>query len=224
MLAKFIAIILLSYLLGAIPFGLILSRLTKRVDVREYGSGRTGGANVLRTAGAKAGAIVLLCDTGKGAGAVLLAGWIVGSGVMVLGDWELDLQAAQVMAALAAIIGHDWSVYIKFRGGRGVATFFGAWLAMYWPVTFICGVGVVLGVTALTRYFSLGSVLGSVSSFVVILPLVLLGKQPVEYLVYTTVAVPLILFQHRDNIQRLRSGKERKLGERAEKVPSPVKE
>jgi len=207
MVLKFAAVILLGYLLGAIPFGLIATRLTRGVDVREYGSGKTGAANVLRTGGKKAGLIAVIGDLAKGAAAVLLASFLVST------------PAAEAAAALAAIVGHNWSIYIKFRGGRGVTTFFGGLLAIYWPIALLCG-GVVLGVTALTRYFSLGSIIGASCSFLAMLPLALSGREPIEYVGYTGVAACLILFQHHDNIQRLRLGTERKLGRRAEREPS----
>jgi glycerol-3-phosphate acyltransferase PlsY len=205
---KFAAVIFLSYLLGAIPFGLIATKLTGGTDVREYGSGRTGVANVLRTGGRKAGLITVIGDLTKGAAAVFLASFF------------LSTPAAEAAAALAAIVGHNWSIYINFRGGRGVTTFFGGLLAIYWPIALLCGAGVVLGVTALTRYFSLGSIIGVLCSFLAMLPLALLGREPIEYLVYTGVAACLILFQHRDNIRRLQLGTERKLGQKAERGPS----
>ncbi len=216
MVLKFVAVIFLGYLLGAIPFGVIATRLIKGVDVREYGSGKTGLTNVLRTGGIKAGAAVAVGDLGKGAAAVLLAKLIVGAEIATLGALEIDFQSAQVVAALAAIAGHNWSIFLKFQGGRGVAVFFGALLALYWIVG-LSGGAILLVVMALTRYASLGSMSGAVGSFLVMLPLVLLLGKPVEYLIYTVVAGGLILFQHRDNIQRLRNGVERKLGKRAEK-------
>jgi glycerol-3-phosphate acyltransferase PlsY len=209
MVVKFVAVIFLGYLLGAIPFGLIATRLIRGIDIREYGSGKTGVTNVLRTAGKRASSIAVIGDAAKGAAAVLFARFL------------LQSLLAEIAAALAAIVGHNWSIYIKFQGGRGVTTFFGGLLAMYWPAVLICGGG-VLGITALTRYFSLGSIVGVSSSFLIMLPLAFWGKQPIEYLIYTGAGACLILFQHRDNIQRLRLGTERKLGEEAKKRESPL--
>jgi glycerol-3-phosphate acyltransferase PlsY len=206
---EYTAVILFGYCLGAIPFGLLLGRLTKRIDIREYGSGKTGFANVLRSAGWKAGLLTLLADVGKG-GVPVLISWVV-----------LHSHSAQVAAALAAMVGHNWPIYTRFRGGRGVSTFVGGMLAMYWPVGLICGPGVGLGTAAVTRYMSLGSILVAVSSLLVILVMVLLETQPKAYLVYAAVGGGLILFQHRDNIQRLRTGTERKLGERADRKGAP---
>jgi glycerol-3-phosphate acyltransferase PlsY len=214
---KFLVVILAGYLLGAIPFGLLIGKLLRGVDVRSYGSGRTGAANVLRVAGTRAGILTLIADVSKGIAAVLLAGWLIGPEKLSLTGLELGSRAAQVIAAWAAIAGHNWSVYIKFHGGRGVDTFFGGLIAMS-PTTGIgCGVTTLL-LMGLTRYISLGSILGTILTLVVMLYFTLEGKEQMEYLVYTSLAASLILFQHRDNIQRLRAGRERKLGEKAEKI------
>ncbi len=210
---KLIGVVLLGYLLGSIPFGLLVGRLFRGVDVREYGSGRTGVANILRTAGRRAGVIVFIADLAKGAVAVLLAGLIIGSSVATLGGVNLGLEGAQVMAAVAAIVGHDWSVFIRFQGGRGVTTAFGGLVVMSWPVAVICFV-VFLTLVALSRYVSVGSILATASVLVWMTLLVLLWGGPVEYIVYGLLATALIVFQHRDNIGRLLAGTERKLGEK----------
>ena len=149
MALKFVAVILSGYLIGAIPFGLIVTRLVGGVDVTKYGSGKVGTTNVLRTSGVGAGAVVFLCDIAKGAAVVVLAKAIVGAQEATLGSLGLDFQGAQLLAALAAVVGHNWSVYIGFRGGRGVCTFFGALFAMWWPVGLIGG-ALVIGVMSLT--------------------------------------------------------------------------
>src|SRR4030042_4521570 len=111
MVPEYVVIIILGYLLGAIPFGMFVARLTRGVDVREYGSGKTGATNVLRTAGAKAGVVTLLLDLGKGAAPVAFA-WLL-----------LDSHVAQVVAAFSAMVGHNWPVFTQLRGGRGVAPY-----------------------------------------------------------------------------------------------------
>jgi glycerol-3-phosphate acyltransferase PlsY len=208
--AEYAAVILVGYLLGAIPFGLLAAKVTRGVDVREYGSGKTGGTNVLRTAGLKAGLFTMVTDLGKGALAAGIA-WFV-----------LHSYAAQGAAAMAAVAGHNWPIYARFRGGRGVGPYIGALGAMYWPIALVCSLGIGLGVAALTRYVSLGAIFVAFTTFFSMLTLYLLGMQPVEYMVYTAVGGGLILFQHRDNIQRLLAGTERRIGEQAEKrvVPS----
>lgn len=232
MLAELIGVIVLGYLIGAIPFGLVIGKVTRGVDVREYGSGKTGAANVMRTVGRAPAGLVTVCDVAKGAGAVFLARWILGFDVIppywetmsgcgfmspdvpiVIGGLNLSIYVAQAMVAMAAIAGHNWSPYIKFQGGRGVATFFGGLVPMCWPVAAICGLGVLMGVTKLTRYVSLGSILAVTTASLAMLGLFFAGYQPVESLSYTLAATALILFQHRDNIRRLRAGTERKVGE-----------
>ncbi len=145
MIARLIAVVALGYFLGAIPFGLMTGKVTGGVDVREHGSGKTGAANVLRSAGKMAAALVVIGDLAKCTAAVLLAKVIIGDSVTSLGGFCLDFQGAQVMSALAAMAGHNWSIYIKFRGGRGVACFFGGLLAMCWPVAVVCGGGILMG-------------------------------------------------------------------------------
>ena len=124
-IAKFVGVVILGYLLGSIPFGVLISKRSARVDVTQYGSGKIGATNVLRTAGKKAAAAVVTLDVLKGVLAVTFAGLIVGRSYLVVGGFGLGALIAQCLAALAAIAGHNWSVFLKFRGGRGVATFFG---------------------------------------------------------------------------------------------------
>ena len=117
-IARFVAVVLIGYLLGSIPFGLLVSKRSNKVDVRQYGSGKIGATNVLRAAGRKAAALVVTLDVAKGALAVVLAGLIVGRSYLVVGDFGLGALVAQILAALAAIAGHNWSVFLKFHGGR----------------------------------------------------------------------------------------------------------
>ena len=203
----FVLIILAGYLIGAIPFGLIIGKLVRGIDVREYGSGNIGFTNVLRNVGPGAGIATLILDIGKGAFPAWLGGVIIG------GD---DMAIAQVVAAMAAVIGHNWSIYLKFKGGKGVDTSVGGLIAMSPLIGLAC---MAIGVTVIftTRYVSVGSMSGSFSSIPILSPLVIMGKQPVEYLFYGVIATVLIVFRHRDNIANLRAGTERKLGQKGEK-------
>jgi len=115
LILQFIAVIVLGYLIGAIPFGVIISRLTQGIDVRDYGSGSMGMTNVLRTVGTRAGVIVFLADLAKGAAAVGIA-WLIFTSAPDMAAW------GRVAGGSAAVIGHSWPVYIGFRGGRGVTT------------------------------------------------------------------------------------------------------
>jgi len=218
-IAKFVAVVILGYLLGSIPFGLLISRRSAKVDVRQRGSGKTGATNVLRTAGGKAAALAGGLDLLKGALAVVFAGLIVGRGYLVVGDFALGMLVAQVSAALAAIAGHNWSVFLKFHGGRGVATFFGG-LIVLCPVAALFGGEIVIIGAGLTKFASLGSIAGVVGAYAILVPLTLMSGFRIELLVYALIGALVIIVMHRDNIRRLMSGKERKLGEKAEKVGS----
>lgn len=200
---EFAAVVIGSYLIGSIPCGLILGRL-RGVDVREYGSGKTGTTNVLRTIGKKAAAVALVCDLLKGVIAVIIAKYVLGSPV------------GEMAAGFAAVAGHDWSIFIKFKGGRGVATSAGGLFVMA-PLAGVGGIAVFVLVIALVRYVSLGSIVGALAGVAIMVALTALDQAPWEYLVYTGVVVALIVFQHRDNIGRLLSGSENKLGQKGER-------
>ncbi len=218
-IAKFVIVVLLGYLLGSIPFGLLISRRMAKVDVREHGSGKIGATNVLRTAGKKAAAMVASLDVLKGVLAVVFAGLIVGRGYLVVGNFGLGALVAQVLAALAAMAGHNWSVFLKFRGGRGVATIMGG-LSALCPVVALFGGEIMIIGAGLTKYASLSSIAGTVGTYAILVPLTIMNGFPIEYLAYALIGTIIIIVMHRDNIKRLMSGKERKLGEKAEKVDS----
>ncbi len=215
-IAKFVAVVIIGYLLGSIPFGVLISRRSARVDIRGHGSGKTGATNVLRTAGAKAAAMVVSLDLLKGVLAVVFAGLIVDKGYLVVGSFGLGALVAQVMAALAAMAGHNWPVFLKFKGGRGVATFFGGLIALCPPAAIFGGEIFILG-AGLTRFASLGSIAGAVGAYAILMPLTILNGFPIEYLVYALIGTIIIIVMHRDNIKRLMSGNERKLVLRQEK-------
>ena len=202
----YIAVIIGSYLIGSIPSGLVISKL-RGIDIREYGSGNIGTTNVLRTLGTRYGAIVLVADVLRGVMAVLLARYII------------ETSMGEMAAGFAVVAGHDWSVFLRFKGGRGVATSVGALfpMAMPAPLTGIIGLAVFILIIALTRYVSLGSIVGSVSAVLVMAIYTGLDRVPWQYMVYIVVVVALIIYQHRDNIARLMSGKESKLGQKGEK-------
>lgn len=220
MIAKFLAVMLIGYILGSIPSGVLIAKRFARVDVTEYGSGKTGATNVLRTAGKKAAALVVGLDVLKGALAVVFAGVIVGGNYLVWREFGLGLMAAQVLAALAAMAGHNWSIFLKFRGGRGVATFFGG-LAALSPVIALFGGEVFIIGAGLTKFASVGSIAGVVGTYTILVPLTIMNGFPIEYLVYTLVGTIAIVIMHRENIVRLLAGKERKLGEKVEVRDSP---
>ncbi|MCJ7764083.1 MAG: glycerol-3-phosphate 1-O-acyltransferase PlsY [Dehalococcoidales bacterium] len=217
LIAKFILVAFIGYLLGSIPFGLIVSKYRAKIDIRHYGSGKIGGTNVLRTLGKKAFLLVVLLDISKGALAVVFAGIIVGQEYMVVGSSGLGLIFAQVIAALAAITGHIWPIFLKFKGGRGVATFIGGLIALCPAVGLFGGEALIIG-AGLSGFASLGSIIGVVGAYTILIPLTIMNGFPIEYLVYTLLGTLLIVFVHRDNIKRLLSGKERKLNQKSEKL------
>ena len=204
----FIGAVVLGYLVGSIPVGVIIGRLSKGIDVRDYGSGGMGMTNVIRTLGAKAGAIVFATDVLKGAVAAGIA-W----GLFTL---RPDMFAWGLMAGgVAAVVGHNWPVFVGFRGGRGVNTAFGALLVISWLVGVIC-LPLFIIVVALTRYVSLGSILAGVAMVLVMIVFFVFNMEPLAYVVFAVVVAALVIFRHRGNIQRLLSGTERKIGQRTE--------
>lgn len=202
---QYAAAILVGYLLGSIPFGYIVGRL-RGVDVTQYGSGRTGGTNVLRTAGKKAAVVSIGCDLLKGAVAVLLGRWLVGT------------ELAAALAGFAAVVGHDWSVFIGFRGGAGTGTSMGAYFFMApWP-TLLVGLSSAFIGFVLLRYASVTSLLIVFLMSPALLVGVLFFHQPVEHLAFAVAVGLVVLFSHRPNIKRLLQGTERRIGEPAKKI------
>lgn len=202
-----VVLVLVGYLLGAVPFGLIIGRVAGGVDLRRYGSGRTGATNALRTIGAKGAALVFVLDFAKGLVAVLLVRWLWGGDA----GWTEWVAAA---TGFAAIVGHIWSVFIRFTGGRGVATSTGA-LAGMAPWSLIVLAPLVVLIIWRWRYVSLGSVSGALLAPVVVAVLFVAGAASAAAIVYALAAGLLVTFAHADNIQRLRAGTERKLGQKA---------
>ena len=196
-----------GYLLGAVPFGLIVGRLTKGIDLREYGSHRTGATNALRTLGARAAALVFLLDVLKGVVAVILARLIFADDP--LAEW------AAAAAGFAAIVGHNWSAFIGFTGGRGVATSGGALGAMS-PWTILVVAPLVVLIIWRTRYVSLGSISGALAAPIVTAGLAVAGAATVPAIVYALGSGALVTAAHADNIARLRAGTERKVGQKEE--------
>lgn len=190
-----------GYLIGAIPVGIIVARLSGGPDPRSVGSGRTGGTNALRALGRKWALVVVLGDVAKGAVPVLIAAWISG-----WDPWPMAI------AALAAVLGAIRSVYIRFHGGRGVGAGVGTLLVMA-PLAILFTAPVFFGAVIVTRYVSLGSLLGAAA----ICPATLLavwltqGSVPPPYWLYATVGPALIWIAHWDNVQRLLRGEERRL-------------
>lgn len=214
-IAKFAIVAAIGYTLGSIPFGFLVVKKMAGIDIRKRGSNKLGTTNVLRIAGRKAAAIVFSLDLLKGSLAVIIAGLIFGRDYLVLGNFALGMLVAQVIAAVAAMLGHSWSMFLKFRGGgRGVATFFGGMAALFPPAALIGGEIFIIG-AGVTRYASFASIVAAISTYFVLMPLIIINKFPIEYLIYALIGTIVILIMHRGNISRLLAGKERKIGEKA---------
>ena len=213
MIAEFVAVVVIAYLLGSIPFGLIIGKLKSGVDVREQGSGKSGATNVMRVTGTKLGILTLVLDVVKAAGAVILAAVIIdgNNGILTIGSVSVHWQhVAQVVAGLAAVAGHNWPVFAKFKGGRGVTAYFGTLFAIY-PPAGIFGAQVLAIAALRSRHMSLGSILGSFAALCLMIPLTIAYNLPPVYLAYSSVVIALLVYQHQDNIKRLRQGTERRL-------------
>ena len=193
--------LLLGYLLGSIPSGFLAGQWCKGIDLRTIGSGSTGATNVLRNVGKGPALAVFLVDVAKGAAAVLLARSLNPTSALI--DW------IQVLAGLAALAGHIWPVWLGFKGGKAVATGFGMFLGLAWPVGLAC-FGMFMAVFSISRIVSLASVVAAVS-----LPLLMAaGSDSNANLVVALVAMLLVLWRHRTNIQRLINGTEPQVGQK----------
>jgi len=182
-----------AYLLGAVPFGIVMARLFGLGDLRKIGSGNIGATNVLRTGNKPAAFLTLILDAGKGGIAALIARALVGE------------DAAQV-AGFAAFLGHLFPVYLGFRGGKGVATFLGTLLALAWPVG-IAACASWLAVAAALRYSSLSALVAAALA-----PIWAIVFSRDELVVLTVLLTVLIFLRHRANIARLMEGSEPKIG------------
>jgi glycerol-3-phosphate acyltransferase PlsY len=202
-----------GYLLGSLPSGVIVGRLFGNVDPRAQGSGKTGATNVLRTMGTGPAVLVALLDVAKGAGSVLLARFVfLPAGPSdALGIQNLSA-VAQALAGLAALLGHNYSIFIRFTGGRGVATGAGALLAMT-PLGMLLGLAGLVVVVAVTRYVSLGSIVAAAIAAIVTVVFTLLGHDLWPHAVFAVIGGAFIIASHKDNIERLIRGTERKLGQ-----------
>ena len=206
--ALVLTVAVVSYFLGAIPWSLLVGKLFFRIDLRKEGSGNLGTTNAFRILGAKAGIAVLILDLAKGALAVVFAHYLVSAPRFPVGGgpvfYSLDRQAwLLIAAALAAIVGHTASPYIKFRGGKGAATMAGVMLALM-PKVFVAAALVFIGMIVLTRYVSVGTLTATFT-----FPFLTGVFYPqVPYLLLAMSATFIVFYLHRANIKRLREGTE----------------
>jgi glycerol-3-phosphate acyltransferase PlsY len=200
-----LAIAAAAYLLGSIPVGYLLMRLVRHEDIRSFGSGNIGATNVLRSGGKGLGAATFVLDVVKGASAVWLAALVA--------SWLLpDMQPRNVeaLAALCAVIGHMFPVWLRFRGGKGVATGFGVFLAAT-PLAALAAITVFAIVLALSRYVSLASILAA-ASYPVFAYFMVQGPRPAFFIAVQAIVALLIIVKHHPNVRRLLDGTEHRFG------------
>jgi len=185
--------ILIAYLLGAIPFGYLLTRLSTGKDVRSQGSGNIGATNVLRAAGRGAAIATLVLDMAKGFAAVWIAGWLTDGS----SGWMAD-------AALAVMVGHAFPIFLGFKGGKSVATFTGAFLYLT-PIPALCGIIVFVITVVVTRYISAASILAA-ATFP--LGVWLIQHSTLNEVLAAVIAAAIVVYRHRENMRRIRAGKE----------------
>ena len=197
----YITIIIISYLLGNISTSYIVAKRLAGVDIRTQGSGNAGSTNVLRTLGKKAGALTFIGDVLKGFLAVLIAR------LMAYG-MNMDQSTCAYLAVVAVVLGHNYPVFLGFKGGKGVATSLGSMLGMNPFIALIC-LGFFIIIVAITKYVSLGSILGIALS-----PIIMLINHNTKGVLVTLFLTISVAITHKENIKRLLNGTERKIGEK----------
>ncbi|MFR3498539.1 MAG: glycerol-3-phosphate 1-O-acyltransferase PlsY [Paraclostridium bifermentans] len=198
---NYLIIILVSYFLGSISTSYIIAKRMMGVDIRTQGSGNAGSTNVLRTLGKKAGILTFVGDLLKGVVAVLIA-------KVIATIAHTDVATASYIAVVFVVIGHNWPIYLGFRGGKGVATSLGAMIAVNPVIALSCFAFFIL-IVYVTKYVSLGSVLGICTS-----PIIMFFIGNYKGLAVTLFLSASVIFKHRENIKRLLNGTERKIGEK----------
>src|SRR3954452_9457876 len=205
MLLAFIWIAAAAYLLGSVPVGFLLVRIFRRQDIRTLGSGNIGATNVLRSEGKGLGLATFVLDVVKGASAVLLGAAIAGPVLPMIPQRNVE-----ALAALFAVFGHMFPVWLRFRGGKGVATGFGVFLVAA-PWAALAAITLFAIVFALTRYVSLASIIGA-ASFPVFAWFMVRGERPAFFVAAQTIVALLIIVNHHPNIRRLLAGNEHRFG------------
>ena len=197
----YILVIIISYLLGSISFSIIFSKKFAGFDIREKGSGNAGSTNVLRSVGKGPAILTLICDALKGAISVFIA-------ILISKIWQdVDSELLKYVAGISAIIGHTYPVFFEFRGGKGVATALGVLLTLNWKIGLICLV-FALAIIIITRIVSIGSVLAAVLYPIL---MIFIGEASFWCTVIGFLIALLVIFNHRENLKRLRNGEEGKL-------------
>jgi acyl phosphate:glycerol-3-phosphate acyltransferase len=209
------AIIILSYLVGSIPTSIIVSKMVKGIDIRNYGSGNAGGTNVMRVLGWKHGIMVILLDAMKGVLAVIVIARLHYGNIPFENATPFDdFTLVQIIAGMSAVVGHIWTIFAGFKGGKGIATALGM-LLMIVTVDMLIAVGVFAIVVTVSRYISLGSILGAIA-----VPLTLVIRENIFHvniigyntlLPFLILVSLLVIYTHRKNVIRLLNGEESKV-------------
>lgn len=195
---EIVIVAILAYIIGSFSSAYILGRVLKNKDIRAYGSGNAGATNAVRVFGKKIGTMAFILDVLKGVLAVYIGNKILG-------------YDGKLIAGLFAVIGHNWPVFFKFKGGKGIATSFGVLVSIHWPTTIlILALFIIVAIT--TRYVSLSSILSAFAAPIVIL----IGKRPFDskFFLMTLMLAILAIYRHRGNIKRLLEGNEYRIGEK----------
>ncbi|MCK4259050.1 MAG: glycerol-3-phosphate 1-O-acyltransferase PlsY [Halanaerobiales bacterium] len=198
---KVIFLLLTSYLLGSIPTGFIIAKIMNGIDIRQHGSGNTGATNVFRVLGSKAGLITAIGDISKGILVLVLVRTF-----MKVPVWGLEIRTVLLICALSVISGHNWSIFLGFEGGKGIATTAGV-LMYLTPYLFLILIFVFVSIVYLTKYVSLGSIITGAMIPVIMILL----KEPGEYILFGIIAAIFVVYRHRGNIERLLAGTENKI-------------
>jgi acyl phosphate:glycerol-3-phosphate acyltransferase len=208
-------IIILSYLIGSIPTSIIISKAVKGIDIREHGSGNAGGTNVMRVLGWKHGLLVILLDALKGILAVVIVARLHYGAIPFENATPFDdFTLVQIIAGLSAVIGHIWTIFAGFKGGKGIATALGM-LLMIVTIEMLIAIGIFILVVSISKYISLGSILGAIT-----VPLALFVRENFfnvhvagyqTLLPFLIVVSLLVIYTHRKNVARLLNGSESKI-------------
>jgi glycerol-3-phosphate acyltransferase PlsY len=200
MFGKLVLVSVIAYFLGNFATSYLVSKVAAKIDIREYGSGNAGSTNVLRVLGAKAAAVAFLGDVLKGIAAVLIGRYIAGN-------------YGEVFAAVFAVIGHNWPIVLKGKGGKGIATTIGIAIPID-PIMVVIIVITGVIVITLTRYVSLASISG-----VTIFPIaMIITQKPIEYIIMSLILAFMALYRHKSNIKKLLNGTESKIGQKVKRT------
>jgi acyl phosphate:glycerol-3-phosphate acyltransferase len=208
-------IIILAYLIGSIPTSIIVSKAVKGIDIREHGSGNAGGTNVMRVLGWKYGILVIILDALKGVLAVIVVARLHYGAMPFQNQTPFDdFTLVQIIAGIAAVCGHIWTIFAGFKGGKGIATALGM-LLMIVTIDMLIAIGIFVLVVTISRYVSLGSILGAIA-----VPLTLVVRENIfnvhipgykTILPFLIIVSLLVIYTHRKNVIRLINGSENKL-------------